>query len=403
MSGNSLDPLVLNGITFKLLNKWQQGPYIHISFSSTTAKGETKNLCAYKSRSELGFWREFVLTEGVRPSYYKGALIPITKEMGLPIEHYPQNGQSFISGIDYLQMTFIHLELQKYFNDNLDKLKIVSSESEFGKYMDPWNPHDPKDVPNGYFEKEQYKYVKGIKAHIDDVNRQEKLEPFASYAKDARNWCGVATDSRDSNLHKFSKMVERAFPEPEEPVLVYKDYEFNDTSPPDTISVTGDIYRIKLGEVVLPPPVFYSPPPLSPLWSHPSMRNIRKEIFLYFMRYNLDTESSSAEIKPLHLRNKFIPVLLTTSQEVTHYGVYSKFILAGNYICKVLNYTNRSLNTNIRSTSVYSFIGRVFENIYPYTHPKVLSLIEGKIGGKRKTRKLRAINRKRRQSIKGRK
>ena len=359
------EPLVLNGIKFSLLNKWKQGAYIHITFLSTDAAGKTIRLCAYKSRSELGFWREFVLTEGIRPAYYKGAPIIITKEMGLPARDYPVNGLSSISGIDYIQMTFIHLTLQKYFNDNLAELAELSpadAAEEFKKYMDPWNPANPLDKPNGEAEKSQYAFVKDIKAQINDEARQEKIEPFITYASNPQNWCGVAMESRDKNLRIFSKKVERAFPTPEEPVLVYKDYTFEDRSPPDILSVIGDIYKIKLGAVN------------------------GKEVLLYFMRYNLDSESSVGDIAPLHLKNKIIPVLLTTSDSSTPYGLYSKFILAGNYICKVLNYTKTSLNTNIRCTSTYSLISGIYEKLYPYyTNLKIQELIGA--GKKRKTRK----------------
>ena len=369
------EPLILNGITFTLLNKWKQGAYIHITFLSSDKRGETMRLCAYKSRSELGFWREFVLTEGIRPAYYKGAPVLITKEMGLPAQHYPVNGQSSISGIDYIQMTFIHLELQKYFNDNLaglEELGVPEAIAEFKKYMDPWNPHDPRDKPIGETEQLQYAFVKGIKAHINDEARQEKIEPFITYANNPQNWCGVAMESRDNKLRIFSKKVERAFPEPDDPILVYKDYTFEDRSPPDVLSVTGDIYKIKLGAV--------------------GEKEKRKEVFLYFMRYNLDTESSVGDIAPLHLKNKIIPILLTTSDSSTPYGLYSKFVLAGNYICKVLNYTKTSLNTNTRCTSTYSLISGIYEKLYPYyTNPKIQALIGA--GKKRKTRKRRATRR----------
>jgi hypothetical protein len=359
------EPLILNGITFSLLNKWKQGPYVHITFLSTDARGESIRLSAYKSRSELGFWRLFVLTEGITPAYYKGAPILITKEMGLPPKHYPVNGRSSISGIDYIQMTFIHLELQKYFNDNLERLEELSASDasvEFNKYMDPWNPNDPRDKPVGETEEQKYKFVKGIKASINDETRQERIEPFITYANNPQNWCGVAMESRDNNLRIFSKKVEQAFPEPEDPVLVYKDYTFNDASPPDVLSVNGDIYKIKMGNVE------------------------GKNVFLYFMRYNLDSQSTLGDIAPLHLKNKIIPVLLTTSDLSTPYGLYSKVVRAGNYICKVLNYTTTSLKSNARSTSTYSVISGIYEKLYPYyTNPKIQALIGA--GRKQKTRR----------------
>lgn len=397
---NSIEPITLNGVTFRALNKWKQGNYIHLSFSSTDKKGETLNLCAYKSRSEMGFWREFVLSEGLTPAYYKGALIPITKEMGLPIHQYPQNGRSFITGIDYLQMTFIHLELQKYFNANLEKLKEVDTYWEFKKYMDPWNPNNPKDRPRNDTEKEQYKFVKGIKSHINDAYRQEQIEPFHSYAKDLHNRCGIAMNTRDSRLLKFSKSVQATFPSPEDPVLVYKDYKFLDNSPPDSTTLTGDIYKIKLGSVVIPAPVFWSPPPLSPTMFHQPMRNSHKDVILYFMKYNLDVESTSGTA-PLKLKNKFIPILLTTTDNITPYGLYSKYILAGNYICKVFDYTKQCLNTNLKCTSTYSYIGAIYDKVYPYNHPKVLALIQAspEMGGKRRITKIYRRGHKARRTL----
>ena len=322
------EPIVLSNITFQAINKWTYSTRQHLTFLSTV-DGVTKELAAYKSMSELGFWRLFVRDIGGR-MYYKG---------------------KDIISIDYVQQTFIDIQLQKYFNHVLDSLPNVDGDIEATKYL-------------------LGDHAQSIRNHIDDETRREHIEPFYSYYKDKNNLCGhLQKPTRNEDLLNFSSKVQSAFPTPGVPELVYKNFNFLNTYTTktefvydiiDKISMTGDIYKIKLGTIE------------------------EKEIILYFVLYSLQTSyramhpTDPYNIYSINIQYKFAPVFLTTSNDITSYGIYAKYILAGNYICKILDYDYQCLPQNKKCTELYTYVGHIYENIYPYTLPIIQELAETK-------------------------
>ena len=350
------EPIVLSNITFQAINKWTYTTRQHLTFLSTK-DGSTITLSAYKSMSELGYWRLFVRDIGGE-MYYKG---------------------KDIHGVDYVQQTFIDIQLQKYFNRVFDSLPNVDGDIEASKYL-------------------LGDYAQSIRNHIDDETRIEHIEPFYSYYQDKENRCGgrLEKSTRNEDLLNLSSKVQAAFPTPGVPELVYENYNFLNTyikknlgTPwPDDgieekISVTGDIYKIKLGTIE------------------------DKEIIFYFLLYSLQTSYQSTHLvaekpvlppsasgsinlpiikkeykinihSPLNIQYKFAPVFLTTSNDITSYGIYAKYILAGKYICKVLEYHAYCLARNKKCTELYTYVGHMYENIYPYTLPIIQELAQKK-------------------------
>lgn len=323
------EPIVLSNITFQAMNKWTYQTRQHLTFLSTV-DGVTKELAAYKSMSELGFWRLFVLSEeGTK--YYKG------KD----------------NGMDYVQQTFIHIELQKYFNRVFSALPDANGNIEARKFFSG-------------------DYVQSIRNHIDDETRMEHIEPFYSYFKDKSNRCGeLPKATRNEDLLRFSSEVQDAFPTPEVPELVYENFNFVNTyvipggwysfNKEEKISMTGDIYKIKLGAVE------------------------EKEIILYFVLYSLQTSFKERKpnkpeniFSPLNIKYTFAPIFLTTSTDITSYGLATKYVLAGNYICKILDYDQQCLPQNKKCTQMYRYVGYIFENVYPYTLPMIQALADTK-------------------------
>jgi len=323
------EPIVISNITFQAVSKWTYKSRQHLTFVSTT-DGVTKELAAYKSMSELGFWRLFVLSEN-GSIYYKG-----------------KGG-----GVDYVQQTFIHIELQKYFNHVFDALPNANGTVEVSKFSTG-------------------DYVESIRNHIDDEMRMEYIEPFYSYFKDKTNRCGeVQKPTRNESLLHLSSEVQAAFPSPGLPELVYDNFNFLNTyiipggwysfDKEEKISMTGDIYKIKLGSFQ------------------------EKEIILYFVLYSLQTSfkernpnKSENIFAPLSIKYKFAPIFLTTSTDITPYGLATKYILAGNYICKILEYDHQCLPENNKCTEMYRYVGHMYENIYPYTLPTIEALANSK-------------------------
>lgn len=350
------DPITIDGIRFRAINKWKNDGYKqHLTFTSTTPDGVTKTLCAYKSQSEVGTWRLFVMLKPGGP-YYKGAPYSI-----------PELGGTIIFGLDYVQQSFIHYDLQKYFNQVLDMLPEITGRYDISVELEKYTPE------RGTVDDDIL--IQSVKDEIDRPSRMEKIEPFISYFNSPDNRCGLSAYTRDKNLLEFSNVLERTFPAIGEPELVYKNYRFVDK---DTTSFTlptgrvrrfvnnilldADIYKVKMGEVD------------------------GKNIILYFMIYKLNTSvdtlnnSSKEAIEPLNREYKTIPVFLTTSDEITPFGLYSKYILAGDYICKLLEYTQQCRANNIRCTKTYSFIGDIYNEVYPLTTPAIQALISDKRG-----------------------
>jgi hypothetical protein len=335
--------ITISDIAFTAINKWKNhGTYQHITFSSVTSDGQRKELSAYKSKSEMGFWRLFVYLESNEMArYYKGQPRNATMSNGTILRN--------LMGVDYVQQSFINLELQKYFNDVLDSLPEVQESDEAVKYSG------------------ETELAASIKREIDNESRMEKIEPFYSYFLKVENRCAIVNQTRDENLSELSTILKTTFPTIGKPELVYKDYVFKDTEVfrrtmfryggiyvtgyDDTIDLHGDIYKVKLGEVN------------------------GKEILLNFILYSLNTSVSENTIAPFKVLNKLAPIFLTTNDDCTSYGVNANYILAGNYICKILDYTQQCLPKNRVCTHKYSWLGGIYDNIFPYTEPEIQELI----------------------------
>lgn len=406
---NVIESITISGTTFIGTKRWNLSGRNFIGFTSTTADGTVKELAAYESSSELGFWRLFVYAAVNGSAYYKGLPDPITNIMGW----------------DYVQQTFIHLDLQKYFDkvySKLPMLKTVSSSYlEADKYKPLSEPDETEEMikervqsfhdkyPTSFnaeygeitvdeavkveLQKQeeiyvQNRFVNSIKNNIDDESRIEKIEPFHSYWLDKKKRCGEAPPSRNEDLLALSENIKSTFPTIGDPELVYDNFTFEDSirasawsRAADTTSLKGKIYKVKLGSAD------------------------EKEIYLYFMIYSLKTISNTTRnILPLIVENKCVPIFLTTSSDATSFGLYTKYIVAGNYICKILEYNQQCLPTNRRCSHSYRYIGNTYDRLYPYQERKIqllkvssFKLPTGTLtrqGGKRKTRSKRSIKRK---------
>ena len=217
-----IKPITISGFTFLALKRWENQGRNHITFSSTTADGVITELSAYESSSELGFWRLFVFLSHDSDTYYKGL---VDKKTGF-------------MGWDYVQQTFIHLELQKYFDEVYPKLPASENRFEYRKFREEMIfDEDPRTRITEMYEKspslyksvyrntpveeviqkeekqneeaiEKNKKIETIKNEIDDTSRIEKIEPFYSYSEIRSNRCGISTAARDENLKALSKQIQ---------------------------------------------------------------------------------------------------------------------------------------------------------------------------------------------------
>ena len=333
-------PLLIDTIEFSLLNRWTivKSTHTHecVTFQSV-AKGRKQRFAAYKSNS-YSFWRLLILYDNNK-KFYKGS-------------------------VDYIQQTFLHLDLQKYINENYSRLELVAD--EYNKYSDPHYhvlPEEYDDHPFippidetqfTAFEKTQDAYRKSVLEAIDDPQRIVELEPFYSYMKQEAHGCGVKSSERDSNLAELSERIRGSWPVNGTPELVYKDYEHIDYEH----VLRSNIYRVILGAGVQ----------------------------FYFMIFSFD----SADTFNVNKRNQFAPVFMTTNTNVMPCGIYANYVPAGNFICKIMDYDWQCLESNVQCTEAYKYIGDVYQSLYPFTDAVLQQLLpktgSGRRGGRRSLR-----------------
>jgi hypothetical protein len=88
-------------------------------------------------------------------------------------------------------------------------------------------------------------------------------------------------------------------------------------------------------------------------------------IILYY--YNVKIK----KFKSQELSNKmsiFLPLFLTLDDKITEFGTFNTYILAGNYICKLFDYTQQCSkdSSTYKCFGVYSLIGERYNNIFPF-------------------------------------
>ena len=349
---DKLPPAInIYGTIFRAINKWKHNNRDFITFSSFIIKQPTRvgPVAAIQKRTDSGLIMDipipaYIIKPSKRTlrrntiktmiqSNEKFAAYRSRSELGVwRLLFFNSNGSFHKGRHDYVQQTMIHFDLQKYFNEHYDSLPIV----------------------NGEIEKRKFTNF-GLKYNgIDNLSRIESIPIFDRYRENENHHCGKSYPNRDQDLKHFSDDLQTLLPTPGKPILVYTNYNFTDVEPGNsTTRMNADIYRIVMGRIG------------------------DKSIILYFMLYNLSVNGEN--YRPIDIRNKLGPLFLTTSLRATRYGVFAKYVPSGNYICKMLDYTQQCLATNLKCSIDYSFIGHIYENIWPYTHPTLQKLIEDKV------------------------
>jgi hypothetical protein len=338
-----LEPLIIDSVSFALLNKWKiiKSSHYHVCVTfQTNFEGQVRRFAAYKSNSYM-FWRLCIL--------------------------YDKNKKFYKGRHDYIQQTFLHLELQKYINANYHLLEEVDGAVEYERYSDPHFPVLPEEyddhpfIPDrdpAQFDASQIAlvaYNQSVTRTIDDPTRIDIVEPFYSFARIESNGCGIQSESRNSDLDGLGEKIESAFKLATTPTLVYKDY----IQSYEEFTLKADIYVVKLQD-----------------------KTGGEEVLLYFMTFSID----SVAPYNIHKRGQFAPIFLTSSTDVMLCGIYKKYIPAGTYICKIIDYDFQALDANESISETYKYIGDMYQNIYPYNQASIKTLVS-KIGGASRKRK----------------
>jgi hypothetical protein len=297
---------------------------------------------------------------------------------------------------DYVQQTFVHFELQIFFNlyydfipDNIKSSLTILNSTLLNNNSD-------------------------IIGHINDSKR--KRDVF----NDLLPECGTKNNTKQS-VQQIAQLMSNRFKIIENPKLVYKnynntykinkdghlriskdeDYNMGLMNITQTINLSGNIYYIiienkrnSLEQLKL---YFYNYNysghvsnilTINNKFSSENNKNIRRKFINSLKgssKYKIIVESDLVtkiiyEKKNKSRNDKFIPLLLTpVNATITNYGLYSQYVYVGSYICKIFDYYNHvnktynsksETSTNIyllkEKSGKYSYIGDYYNDIFPF-------------------------------------
>jgi hypothetical protein len=181
-----------------------------------------------------------------------------------------------------------------------------------------------------------------IYEHINETDRKIKEEPFKNYSN---NKCGEDNLKLKSivneNLDKFSIELEKIY-----------NYSNNKSISNIIINENNNVYNLKFYKVELK------------LKEQYKNVNYQDNNILYYCNAKI-TKFLNYELGPIYIN---LPVFLTTEEgeKITKFGTYEKYILAGNYICKIFDY-NTQCSNDLRGVCYdgYLLIGNRYDNIFP--------------------------------------
>jgi hypothetical protein len=294
---------------------------------------------AYRSNSEIGFWRLMYLD-------YFGF----------------DKGDN-----DYVQQTFIHLKLQSFINDIYDKL--------------PQKPYFTRTI-YGQDNKDNKFDGLTIKMAIDDHTRHIKVAPFDFLLKQKDNYkCGKSMFNLNEKLEAFSKILYNNYS-----IKCYKEvisnyyFEFQ-----RLIVGNGNVYCIILEKR-----------------ENGTMQdeNTPSVVYLYCLLCNLEQTSITYSLinktlEDICAKNLHVMPLLCTKDDahILPSGLYSHYINCGGYICKLFDYKQQcSMNEakQLGCSKQYNYIGYRFEFLFPYKFlMDTIQTIDSFDGGKKKKFKIK--------------
>ena len=314
----------IDDITFTLMYKCTFKKHNHIRgikiedknfkvYIKSNKDGVDKYFFVYPSHSDLGFWK---------------------------LAYYGEKG--WYKGPDYVQSSFISLELQHFINETLSKLPHVNYglENELGFFH--------RDIVNS-----------AIMDVINDGNRQKQLENAKIKALleiTDRNRCGIQVKLNDIKaisdlLCELYEINDDPFPSHE--FSIKKDMVVNYNK----FFIEGDVHSVKLK----------------------SKQDVSENIILYYFDVTISIEnndegSTSDSIDPFKIAYPILAIKEET--KINEYGVYTEYINLSSYICKVFEYTHQvdfyqfisRLNEQykpVKIDRIYSYIGNFYKEIFP--------------------------------------
>jgi len=311
----------IDGITFRVIsyNPEANNNKRRIVYESSAPGREPELYAAYRSSSEMGFWRLCLGYERLE------------------------------KGADYVQASFIHLELQKYFNIIIQTKEIpmnsILSLRNAGKVR--YNENSERVALPGCIYSKEGKEEK-IKNHLRDYEtRIVKIEELKPYLQ-----AGCSSTKVHEELFKeFSDFIESSpLFDVESVELIYPNYTFSIHTSVENVTFQANIYCC----------------------------NFTSNAKLYFMKYDLVLETNyGGGQPPFTVTGNFAPLIFTPKiTTITEFGTYSQYIMGGLYICKIFDYKYPNQITRKEHKSMigfgdYTYVGNRYTNLYPYKYMRL--------------------------------
>jgi hypothetical protein len=309
------------------------------SYKSSEPELEPTKFWVYRSNSELGFWRLCIneYDDDSRTLWYKG-------------KH------------DYIQSTFIHIQLQVFINENI-KIDPITKKRRVKRTIYNRVSKQPTNIcctscPN----------KREAIAQINDVSRIISEEPFLTINNYDNHptrpiGCGrmpQGTPNRviKSILQNFSIELSEQYIVDNVTFISRSDFEFE-----NILNSEGEIYSIELTRKT----------------PDPSLES--NNIIVYFMKTKLIKKPQSIQNSDILIKNitricgmpfHIFPFFITTKDvRITNFGLFNKYIPSGLFICKLFDYgkpydqcTVEEL-ANEQCSPFYSYIGKRYNDLFP--------------------------------------
>lgn len=348
----------IDNFTFTLLSKYQSSRLL-VQIESRNRRNP-KIFWVYPSSSELGLWR-CAVHYGTQPIIAERLLYKGKNDK--PFSEFTDDNY-----YDYIQQTFIHLELQRFINLCVNDLPIFDTSSNplFSNIINPiirdnlfsacylYQVEDTNPIHQKYRNLETEREV--IET-IDDFRRQIKEPPFIELQKSIE--CGEteSTTGRKRTprqaIQVFSRELKKIYDYDREDVV----FEYRNIFS-DTLLVDGEVRCIQLSK---------------------KKRTYGKanNILLYYLKSQIQPIRESEykrNIEYITSKEHHMPFLMTTpGAKINEFGMYTEYIPCGAFICKLFDYstgihqqcTEEEIEMG-RCTRNYSYIGSRYDDIFPF-------------------------------------
>ena len=332
--------------------------------------GKEKILYAYRSTSEMGVWRL---------GYLRGGDCGLNK-----------------FSLDYVQGSILHHELQKFINEHFDLLGLVPyAQSEMELFVDEvtivTDPQKKYIYNNDYLLENNYDELDSTQKEefrqrhrfimmqfsipaditvIDDSSRIMVMSPFDSTTIKCEDI--ASQEDIKMQLNTLSDQLQTLYSITS--ITHICDYQL--IEPVENINARISMHIVEL------------------TCNENSENNVTLVCCMYDLIYGTQNKLASGIYG--------IALLKTNEIGINEYGIYTKFISAGAFICKPINYTRIcKLMTDLeekKCSSRYVYVGDRYADIFPYSViPQMLlmGVDEQKESKKRSKKKSKKKSRKR--------